>query len=815
MIVLPHRMPATAQPHLEQCTHLLSAPAAALLGGTDGHLALAALSHLLLHRYGTGWDVFGATGGAPVRYVRADDQETGTLAALTGAARPVDAGLPADGEPYVAVLPARPVSTLPAAVGRPVWTAAAEGTALHLTYDSTVVDATTAGRVAQHLALLAHHTAERPQTTAGTVDLLLPDERELLLDTWNAPHTPHADTTLHRMIREQAARTPDAVALRDGATELTYGELDAASDRFAHRLRPYVGGPGDLVVLTGDRDLALFTAVLGIWKAGAGFVHLDPHLPDLRAAEILRLTAPVATLTTATGHRAVADRALEVAAFLDRALPADASGAPAEPSGAPADPARPDTTAYVLFTSGSTGTPKGVVRPHRMHTSRIRLEQGMYGMGPEDRHLLKSPISFREFAWPLATGGTAVLAAPGRDRDDRYLAELIHDQRITTVSFVPSMLRLLLTQPAFRTAPALRHVFVGGEALGQDLEDELRGLGFEVHNTYTLSEADYVCHRTGPLTVPRPEHAVGTVVGIPLDMRIYLCDAAGRLVPPGAVGEVHTGGPGLADGYLGRPDLTADRFRPNRVDPAGPEVLFRTGDLARHLPDGQVEYLGRADDQVKVRGQRVEPAEVETVLRAHPGIANAAVVGIPDRDQGAVLVAYVVPERDEVPLQRLRDHLAARLPDFMVPAHLATVPALPLLDSGKVDRKALRVPARTRPALDVPYTPPATPNQERAAALVARVLGLATVGIDDDFFALGGDSLRLMLLRGALESACGREIALADVFAARTPRGHALLLGDATGTVPSRHPAERRRPPQRRSTAPTARTRSSEGGEPR
>ncbi|MFD8414653.1 amino acid adenylation domain-containing protein [Streptomyces sp. NPDC059650] len=811
MIVLPHRIPATAQPHYAHSTTPLSAPAAALLDGPGGHLALAALSHLLLHRYGTGWDVVGAPGGTSVRYVCAEDRETGTLAALTGAARPVDAGLPAEGEPYVAVLPSRPVTTPPAAVGRPVWTAAAEGTALHLTYDRAVVDATTAARVARHLALLAHHTAQRPLTTAGTVDLLLPDERELLLDTWNAPHTPHADTTLHRMVREQAARTPDAIALRDGATELTYGELDAASDRFAHRLRPHVREPGDLVVLTGDRDLSLFTAVLGTWKAGAGFVHLDPHLPDPRAEEILRLTAPVATLTTTTGHRAVADRALDVAAFLDPAPPA---GEPGEP-GAPADPARPDTTAYVLFTSGSTGTPKGVVRPHRMHTSRIRLEQAMYGMGPEDRHLLKSAISFREFAWPLATGGTAVLAAPGRDRDDRYLAELIRDQRITTVSFVPSMLRLLLTQPAFRTAPALRHVFVGGEALGQDLEDELRGLGFEVHNTYTLSEADYVCHRTGPLTAPRPENAVGTVVGIPLDMRIYLCDAAGRLVPPGTVGEIHTGGPGLADGYLGRPDLTADRFRPNRVDPAGPEVLFRTGDLARHLPDGQVEYLGRADDQVKVRGQRVEPAEVETALRAHPGIADAAVVGIPDPDQGAVLVAYVVPERDEVPPQRLRDHLAARLPDFMVPAHLASVPALPLLGSGKVDRKALRVPPRTRPDLDTPYTPPSTPDQERAAALMARVLGLAAVGIDDDFFALGGDSLRLMLLRGALESACGHEIALADVFAARTPRGHARLLGDATGTVPARRPAERRRPPQRRSTAPTARTRSSEGGEPR
>jgi non-ribosomal peptide synthetase component F len=558
MLALPRRTATSAPPRPDRTSAPLSAPAAALLGTAEGHLTLAALTRLLLHRYGEGWDVLGALDATPVRYVCADDQETGTLAALTDAARPVEASLPVDGEPYVAVLPASS-ATAPAALGRPVWTAALDGQSLRLTYDSTAVDATTASRVAEHLALLVHHAAERPLLTAGAVDLLLADERHLLLDTWNAPHTPHADTTLHRMFREQAARTPHATALRDGDTEVTYGELDSASDRFAHRLRPYVGEPGALVVLTGDRDTTLFAAVLGIWKAGAGFVHLDPHLPDLRAEEILRLTDPCVVLTTRTGHRAVTGRALDVATLLDP------EHGPADPTGACEDVAGPGTTAYVLFTSGSTGTPKGVVRPHRMHTSRIRLEQGMYGMGPDDRHLLKSPISFREFMWPLATGGTAVLAAPGKDRDDRYLAELIRDERISTVSFVPSMLRLLITQPAFRTAAALRHVFVGGEALGQDLEDELRGLGFEVHNTYTLSEADYVCHRTGPLAVPRTEQAQ-TVVGIPLDMRIYLCDAAGRLVPPGVVGEIHTGGPGLADGYLDRPDLTP-QVRPSSSVP--------------------------------------------------------------------------------------------------------------------------------------------------------------------------------------------------------------------------------------------------------
>ncbi|CAL9343664.1 non-ribosomal peptide synthetase [Streptomyces sp. enrichment culture] len=787
MITLPQRVPECREPQPRHATAQLSAAAAALLRGPGGVALLAALSRLLLHRYGVGWTVVGVAddGRTALCHDSEADQETTPLGELARAVRARPAAPPPDGEPYAAVLPA-PAEMPPAVLRRPVWTLSADGGVLDLAHDAAVLDAGSADRIAEHLSLLAHETAEHPDRAAGDVELLLPAERTLLLETWNAPHTPHADTTLHHLFREQSARTPDAVALRYGDTDLTYGQLDADSDRFAHALLPYLGAPGALVVLTGERDLDLFTAVMGIWKAGGAFVYLDPQLPAPRVADILALTDPAVVLTTAGGHTAVGAQARKVEALL----------ALDQPSGPPPDTARPDTTAYVLFTSGSSGTPKAVVRPHRMHTSRIRLEQDLYGPGPTERHLLKSPISFREFVRPLAGGGTAVLAEPGRDLDDHYLARLIHDEGITTVSFVPSMLRLLLTQPAFRTAPALRHVFVGGEALPEDLEDELRSLGFEVHNTYTLSEADYVCHRTAAPAVPG-SGGPGTNIGVPLDMRVYLCDAAGRLVPPGIPGEIRTGGPGLSDGYLGRPDLTAERFLPNPHDPGHTPVVFRTGDLARHLPSGELEYLGRIDDQVKVRGQRVEPAEVETVLRGHPGIADAAVVSAPDPDQGATLVAYVVPAGEEIPVQRLREYLAGRLPDFMVPARLASVPALPLLGSGKTDRKALRVVPRSRPELDVPYVAPATPVQRTAAETAARVLGLDEVGLDDDFFALGGDSLRLMLLRGALENAAGRQFALADVFAAGTPRGYARLLdAGESARPPARRPSDRR--PRRR-----------------
>ncbi|MGI5506235.1 non-ribosomal peptide synthetase [Lentzea sp. CA-135723] len=712
---------------------------------------LAAAIALVLDRYGVSWPVLGPDGAAR----RAD--LSGTLADLTSSPEPL-----AHNDLAVAVLDAD------ATESSAVWSLGVHRGALRGRYDRSTMDEFTAVRMAEHVAAVLTAPGDTP---VASFDLLLAGERANLR-SWNpaAPVT-YPATTLHRLFREQAARTPERPALRLAGRELTYGELDAASDRLARRLQPFVEAAGDPVVLSGDRSLELFTAILAIFKAGGCFVHLDPSLPQRRAEAILRQTSAVAVLRTASAHPATdLPGALAVERLLDESA-----------DGLVPDIAHDESTAYLFFTSGSTGEPKGVLRPHRMHTARIFLEQGMYSLGPDDRVLLKSAISFRESWWPLSTGATAVVAEPGRDRDDRYLAELIDTEGVTTVSFVPSMLRLLLRQKAFREASALRHVFVGGEALQADLEAELRACGFEVHNTYTLTEADYVCHRQGPATSATE---AGTNVGRALDMHVYLADGAGRLVPPGAVGEIHTGGPGLSDGYLGRPDLTAERFAANTFDPAGPSRLFRTGDLARHRADGTLEYLGRGDAQVKVRGQRVEPTEVELVLREHPAVASAAVVGIADPDQGAVLAAYVVAEGAEPPVRELREFVGERLPDFMVPSYFALVPALPLLDSGKVDRKQLEVRPRTQP--DGSGTAPENEDQERVARVVARVLGLDSVGVDDHFFALGGDSLRLMLLRGALEALGGQEIDLAAVLEAGTVRGlTGLLAGDRRSDRPA------------------------------
>ncbi|MFD6091114.1 non-ribosomal peptide synthetase [Oerskovia sp. NPDC060338] len=654
-----------------------------------------------------------------------------------------------------------------------------DASGLRAALDDGPAAATILQRILDHLPILAA-ALPAADVELGRVDILTPTHR--VLNGGTPSRLPdYPGVTLHELFRLQAWRTPDAPALVSDAVTVTYRELDHASSVLSRRLTNEVS-PGDVVGVCSERSVELFVAIIAILKAGAAFVFLDPDVPAARLSQFVEVSRPRLVLV-GPGSSGIPTTAPTTS------LPSISGLLTAEPVAAPDVLVGPHSPAYVLFTSGSTGVPKAVLRSHRLHTSRVFLEQSIYGLGSEDRHLLKLPLSSRELFWPLATGGACVLVPPGAERDDQELLRIMRVHRVSVLSIVPSMLRVLAASTAFATLPALRHVFVGGETLHSDLESRVRSFGYEVHTTFTLTEADYVTHRSGP--APSSDGEVSNI-GRPLDMRVYVCDDHGRRVPPGVTGEVWTGGPGLAEGYLHEPARTAERFVPNPFDDPQVPVLFRSGDLAQIRADGSFDYLGRRDLQVKIRGQRVEPTEVEHWIRSHPGVDNAAVVGYADLEQGAVLVAFVARTDDTTTERELREHLAEQVPGWMIPRHFTFVPRLPQMPNGKVDRVALRLPERERPGDLPPPTRPDDPRQTTLVGLWRRVLQLEQIGVDDDFFELGGDSLRLLLLRAAIQDELGVTIDAVHLLAATTVRAQAGLWGAAPAG--STHGVERARP---------------------
>lgn len=443
-------------------------------------------------------------------------------------------------------------------------------------------------------------------------------------------------TTLPELFSAQVARTPDAVAIVADGTVLTYAELDARTDRLARALAALGAGPETVVAVSVPRSVELVVALYAVHRTGAAYLPLDPGHPAERVALMAEDARPLTVLT--------ADDIRELSAR-------DTAG------DHPLPPPHPLNTAYVIYTSGSTGRPKGVAVPHRAIVNRLRWMQDRYPLGADDGVLQKTPADFDvsvwEFFWPLSVGARLVLAAPGGHRDPRYLAELIRSRQVTTVHFVPSMLRLFLDEPAAAACTGLRRVFASGEALPGELRDRFFPVlgGAELHNLYGPTEAavdvsHWECRADDPpgaVPIGRPVWNTG----------LRVLDTDLRPVEPGATGELHITGVQLARGYVNRPDLTADRFLPDPYGPPGSR-MYRTGDLARPRPDGVIEYVGRTDHQVKVRGMRVELGEVEAVLAGLPGVGAAAVVARPDETGGARLAAYLVPDaREAGPLLRV------------------------------------------------------------------------------------------------------------------------------------------------------------------
>ncbi|MFJ4190555.1 amino acid adenylation domain-containing protein [Kitasatospora sp. NPDC089509] len=583
----------------------------------------------------------------------------------------------------------------------------------------------------------------------STADLRLITEAEYRRQQtgWNdtARSYPGADT-LHGLVEEQARRTPGAVAVRSAEERLHYAELDARAEERARVLRAAGAGPGTLVAVCGERSSALVVSLLAVLKSGAAYLPLDPQAPPERLRRILADARPAL---------AISDRQLDAGC---PALPMTGDWpAPAPEGAAASDRPTGADPAYVIYTSGSTGAPKGVPIPHRAIRNRLLWMQDTFPLGPQDRVLQKTPYDFDvsvwEFFWPLLAGAQLVLARPGGHRDPGYLVRAVAQEGVTVAHFVPSMLRHFLAEPGAGELPGLRQVFCSGEALPPQLRERFLDLlpKTALHNLYGPTEAavDVTWWDCG---TPGPGGSVP--IGRPVaNTRIHLLDGHGRPVPVGVPGELCIAGVQLTPGYLNRPELTADRFRTvaglgtDHGAGSPPERLYRSGDLARRLPDGTLQYLGRLDHQVKVRGVRIEPGEVEHALTRHPGVTAAAVIARTDPgthgdgEGEARLVGYAVPGEPRPTPAELRDHLARLLPAALVPSVIVLLDALPVTANGKLDRAALPAPERTVPTRRPPAEPVETTElQQRIGEVLARVLDLPGVHPDDDFFDLGGDS---------------------------------------------------------------------------
>ncbi|MFI8362582.1 amino acid adenylation domain-containing protein [Streptomyces sp. NPDC085612] len=635
-------------------------------------------------------------------------------------------------------------------------------------FDAADVELLT-GRLARMLAAMAADPGER----IGAADLLEEAEQEQVVRGWNDTAHDVPRTTLPELFAAQAARTPDRTAVVFEGTELTYAELDLRAGRVARLLAEHGAGPETCVAVVLPRSETLVVTLLAVLKTGAAYLPVDPGYPAERIRYLLDDARPVLTLTE------------------DHPLLG------AEPTGdAPASGTvtrLPEHPAYVIYTSGSTGAPKGVVVSHASIVNRLMWMQDRYGLDDTDRVLQKTPAGFDvsvwEFFWPLLTGATLVVARPGGHQDPVYLADLMREQRVTTAHFVPSMLAVFVAEPAAVRLPDLRRLISSGEALPAELAERARTtIGAPVHNLYGPTEAAvdvtaWECrNEPGAVSVP---------IGGPVwNTALYVLDSTLRPVPPGVAGELYIAGAQLARGYLHRPGLTAERFVACPFGRAG-ERMYRTGDVAAWRSDGQLEYLGRADDQVKVRGFRVEPAEIEAALARHHGVGHAVVVPRADASGDTRLFAYVVPAGPDRPLPMdLRDFLGGLLPEHLVPAAFVVLDELPLTPNGKLDRRAL--PAPDHGGRKAGHGP-RDKREETLCRIFADILGLPEVGIDDGFFDLGGHSLMATRLISLVRVTFGVDLAIRDLFTTQTVAGLVEIL-DRSG--------DSRRPPVVRGQRP-------------
>ena len=655
---------------------------------------------------------------------------------------------------------------------------------IELQYDSSLFRAEDVDRIQAEYDTLLHSVALNPDTRIDDYEIVGEMERQQLIDFNTVDAGPVNDQCIHGLFEEQVERTPDSIALVFEGKHLTYAELNSRANQVAHRLRTLGVGADVPVAICMERCLEMVVGILGILKAGGAYVPLDPEYPADRLIYMLKDVDASVLLTL----RRVADRMPPhegTVLCLDTDWDSIAGHSDKNPLDSAATSDR--DLAYVIYTSGSTGSPKGVMVEHAGLVNAVNWIAGTLKLSHLDRCLLKTPITFdaagRELFPILISGGTLVITEPNGHRDCRYLAEMIQRERITILHCVPSLLRLIVEEPAFEDASTMRAVMSGGEALTPQTVKRFQSrIGAKLYNVYGPTET-IIDSTYWPVAESGEQSNVSIGRPIP-NAQVYILDDLFRRVAIGVTGHLYIGGIGLARGYVGRPELTGDKFVPDPFSGKLGARLYKTGDLARYRPDGNIDYLGRGDHQVKIRGFRIELGEIEGTLALHPAVLEAIVLVHEDESGDKRLLAYVTAQEETYSTaSELRTFLKDRLPEHMMPAAFIVLDSFPLNANGKVNRRALPAPDAQRPELDEAFVACRTPTEELLAQIWAHVLGVQRVGIHDNFFQLGGHSLLATQVVSRIREAFKVEMPLRHLFETPTVAGLAERIDAHDGAA--------------------------------
>ncbi|MDJ0580940.1 amino acid adenylation domain-containing protein [Crocosphaera sp.] len=644
-----------------------------------------------------------------------------------------------------------------------------EITYLSCDYSTDLFELNTIQRLLKYFQSVLQTLVDSPQKKLQNLSILPKSEQQQILVEWNQTQRNYPlEKTLPQLIESQVSVTPKNVAVIFEEQKLTYQQLNQKANKLAHYLRKLGIEPDTLVGICVERSLEMVVGLLGILKAGGAYVPIDPEYPDERLSYMIA-DSQVEVLLTQSSLLNKLPKSEAKVICLDQ----DWSTINEEQNSNLDISITADNLAYMIYTSGSTGKPKGAMNKHSGIVNRLLWMQETYQLNEGDRVLQKTPFSFDvsvwEFFWPLLIGAKLVMAQPGGHRDSKYLIKLIQQQQITSLHFVPSMLQIFLEDVEVVQCKSLKRVICSGEALPYDLQERFfEYLNCELHNLYGPTEAAidvtyWQCQHHHPLKkVP---------IGRPVaNTQLYILDAHLQPVPIGVKGELHIGGVQVGKGYLNQPELTEAKFIPNPFDED--TLLYKTGDLCRHLEDGNIEYLGRIDYQIKLRGFRIELGEIEASLVSHPDIKESVVIATKEQENKC-LVAYCVSTQPILP-ETLREYLKTKLPDYMVPSTFLMLEELPLTPNGKVNRRALPTPDFT-PTIKS-YVPPQTATEQTIIDIWSASLGIETIGIYDNFFELGGNSLLATKVINRLSKTLSIEISLSSLFEQATVKGLAEYL---------------------------------------